>query len=103
MNKFNGITIDYKNFNIDESCEKLKNDYYNQLNIINIPSDRNKLFNEILNMSLNKNPPFIEGKSDKGFKDSILFLSIEKFAEENLYDKYVLFSKDKAFIVMKMI
>lgn len=80
---------------IDETIEDLKEKYFNELNIIEIPK-KNDLFNEILKMSLEKIPPF-EGNSDKGFKDAILFLSIVDYAKNNHFDKFVLFSKDKVF------
>lgn len=94
---FEEITIINNDLNIKKVCENLKNYYFEELNIIPIPSGGNLLFNKILDMSINKKPPFIEGSSDKGFKDAILFLSLLKFAEDNKYDKYVLFSSDNGF------
>lgn len=94
---FEEITIINNDLNIKKYCENLKNYYFKELNIIPIPSEGNLLFNKVLDMSINKKPPFIEGSSDKGFKDSILFLSLLKFAEDNKYDKYVLFSNDNGF------
>ena len=94
---FEEITIINNDLNIKKTCENLKKYYFEELNIIPIPSDGKLLFNKILDMAINKKPPFIEGSSDKGFKDSILFLSLLKFAEDNKYDKYVLFSKDNGF------
>lgn len=94
---FEGITIINNNLDIKKHCENLKKYYFEELNIIPIPSDGEILFKEILDMAVNKKPPFIEGNSDKGFKDSILFLSLLKFAKENKYDKYVLFSEDNGF------
>ena len=94
---FEEITIINNNWNIKKFCENLKGFYFEELNIIPIPSDGNLLFNKILDMSINKKPSFIEGNSDKGFKDAILFLSLLKFAEDNKYDKYVLFSNDNGF------
>lgn len=95
---FEEITIENNDLDINAFCEELKNQYFDELNIIPIPSDGNYLFNEILKMSIDKKPPFIEGNSDKGFKDSILFLSLLKFAESNRYDKYVIFSSDNGFL-----
>ena len=49
-------------------------------------------------MALDKLPPFPSGKgSDKGFKDSILLLSIFDFAKYHNYDEYVLVTNDKGF------
>lgn len=71
------------------------------MNIISISSDKVSLFETILEMSIKKKPPFIEGKSDEGFKDSILFLSLLKFAETNLYVNYILFTDDQWFTEIK--
>ncbi|WP_407421248.1 PIN domain-containing protein [Methanobrevibacter sp.] len=99
---FENIQIEgYSDFDVENYCEELKEKYFKELKIINIPSQKDKLFESILGMSLYKMPPFINGKSDKGFKDSILFLSILKFAETKIYDKYLLFSKDNGFIENK--
>ena len=95
---FEEITIINDNFDIKKYCENLKEYYFKELNVIPIPSDGNAIFKEILDMSIYKKPPFIEGSSDKGFKDAILFLSLLKFAENNIYDKYILFSNDKGFL-----
>ena len=95
---FENIQIEgFDDLDVNYYCEELKNKYFNELKIINIPAHKGELFENILDMSLNKKAPFIEGKSDKGFKDSILFLSLLKFAENHRYDKYVLFTKDKGF------
>ena len=94
---FEEIIITNDNLDIKKFCEKLKKSYFEELNIISIPDDEKALFKEILDMSVHKKPPFVEGDSDKCFKDAILFLSLLKFAEENKYDKYVLFTKDKGF------
>lgn len=76
----------------DIADKKIKN-----INIIEIPEDRSFLFQEILNMSICKNPPFKSGDSDNGFKDSIILKSIENFAKVNDFNKFVLFTKDKGF------
>jgi len=95
---FENIQIEgYGDFDVEKYCEELKEKYFKELKIINIPSQKDKLFESILGMSLDKKPPFINGKSDKGFKDSILFLSLLKFAETKIYDKYLLFTDDKGF------
>jgi len=94
---FEEIIIINNDLNIKNVCENLKKYYFDELNIIPIPDDDILLFNKVLEMSINKKPPFIGGSSDKGFKDAILFLSLLKFAEDNKYDKYVLFSEDKGF------
>lgn len=95
---FENIQIEgYGDFDVENYCEELKENYFKELKIINIPSPKDKLFESILGMSLDKKPPFINGKSDKGFKDSIIFLSLLRFAETKIYDKYLLFTDDKGF------
>lgn len=99
LDNFEDISITgFINFNYENYCDELKKKYLKDLKIIKIPSNKSLLFDYILEMSLKKKPPFIDGKSDKGFKDSILFLSLLEFAESKIYDKYVLFSNDKGFI-----
>lgn len=85
------------NLDIDQMCANLKIKYFKELNILYIPKDKESLFNQILKMSLDKIPPFEIGKSDKGFKDAILFLSLIDYAKNNNFDKMVLFSDDKIF------
>ena len=94
----NIIINGYNDIDYDSYCEELKTKYFKDLKIIKIPQDKSALFENILEMSLEKKAPFLEGKSDKGFKDSILFISLLKFAESKVYDKYVLFSNDNGFI-----
>ena len=99
LRNFEDINISgFINFNHENYCEELKKKYFKDLKIIKIPSNKSFLFDHILEMSLKKKPPFIDGKSDKGVKDSILFLSLLKFGESKIYDKYVLFSNSKGFI-----
>ena len=95
------ITITgFENVDFKEYCEKLKNEYYEDLKIIPLPSNKEKLFNDIFNRCLNKLPPF-ETNIDKGFKDTLIFLSMIDFAKHNLYSEYVFFSEDKIFKIKK--
>lgn len=85
-----------------ELQEQLINDirlYYSKIfnnNVIKISSIQ---INEMYNRSLIKKPPFIEDKnaSDKGFKDSLIWLSI---LEDNhsTYDEIIFLSSDNSFI-----
>lgn len=97
---FSEIKIDNKKININKYGNTLKEKYMEELNIIPIPENKEKLFNEIFSMALHKNPPFSNEKnaSDKGFKDAILFLSILEFSENSDFNNYVLVSNDKGFI-----
>ena len=88
----------FDEIDIAKTCESIKEFHETKLNIIKIPEDKTKLFSKILRYSIEKMPPFEEGRSDKGFKDAILFFSIIEFARHNWkYKKYVFFSKDKIF------
>lgn len=83
-------------FDISEHFNILKEKYYEELDIIEIPLSID-LLEKLIGMSLDKIPPFEKEKSDKGFKDAILFLSVIEYAKSNHFDKYVIFSKDKVF------
>lgn len=58
------------------------------------------MFKEILERAYNKIPPFNvnEGASDKGFKDSLMWLSIKKYFKENGENEVLFLSDDKGFI-----
>ncbi len=87
----------YKEFDVEAHVNRIKSSTLKQINLIKIPSDHSNLFKKILKMALQKIPPFEVEKSDKGFKDAIIFLSLVEFAKREDYTKFVLFSKDKAF------
>ncbi len=104
------ISLEFKNitdvnisghdiFDVDRHIEKLKKSTLNDINYIEIPEDWSNLFNRVLQMALYKIPPFEKGrgKSDKGFKDAIVLLSMVKFAKNCEFTKFVLFSQDQAF------
>lgn len=100
--RFLGFNIKPANLNdidIEGHCNELEEKFLKKLNIINIPDDKEKLFNSIFNMAIEKQPPFLkDDKSDKGFKDSILLCSLLDFAKTSNFDKYILVSSDKGFI-----
>ena len=83
-------------FDISEHFNILKEKYYEELDIIEIPLSID-LLEKLIGMSLDKIPPFEKEKSDKGFKDAILLISVMEYARSNHFDKYVIFSKDKVF------
>jgi len=85
-------------FKCNEHFEKLRNHKESTVNLIPIPSDRATLFNKILEMAICKTPPFLDKKSDKGFKDAVLLLSLIDFASKNKFEEYVLFTQDKGFL-----
>lgn len=91
----------FDKLNIDEFFDELEENYLNELNIIPIPQDKTKLFNDLLKMAINRYPPFIKknkNTSDKGFKDAVIFLSLLTFSEKNDFDKYILVSNDEGFL-----
>ena len=88
-----------KELDIDEYCDELFRYYHKNLKIIPIPSNKTNLFDKILEMAINKYPPFKKGKSDPGFKDAIIYKSLQDFNENNKeYDKYVLVTGDSEFL-----
>ena len=104
FNNFDEIVIDgIDKINIENYCESLKQKCIQSLNIINIPEDKSKLFDDLLIMALNRYPPFIKkdnnnkNDSDKGFKDAILFLSVLEYSETHDFDKYIIVSNDSGF------
>lgn len=85
-------------FDTKKHVEDLRRTKLDETQVIKMPEDRTVLFERILNMAIDKVPPFEETRSDKGFKDAILLLSIVDFAKQSNYSKFVLFSKDGAFV-----
>lgn len=101
MKKFEGfenLNLCEINIDIDQHCNQLKDKYIHELNIITLPEDKSKLFKELFKRALKKQAPFPEDdKSDHGFKDSILFLSLLEFAKTTSFDTYLLISDDRGF------
>ena len=67
--------------------------------VIEIPIASNNRFESIVNRAFSKLPPF-EGKdkkSDKGFKDALLWESVLEFALKHHNSKIIYYSKDNAF------
>jgi len=90
---------------IKELEEQLINDirlYYSNLFNSNVIKISNIQIDEMYNRSLIKKPPFIEDKnaSDKGFKDSLIWVSILEDNHSN-YDEVIFLSSDKSFIENK--
>lgn len=67
--------------------------------VIELPIASNNRFESIINRAFSKLPPF-EGKdkkSDKGFKDALLWESILEFSLTHRNSKIIYYSKDNAF------
>lgn len=103
-NKLKNISIaDIINLDFDEYCKLLRNKYINKLDIIiEIPEDKERLFNYIFKRALDKVPPFRK-KSDPGFKDTILFLSILYFTKRIDINRYILVTNDTGFTDKKQL
>ncbi|MDO5815846.1 MAG: hypothetical protein Q4Q18_09415, partial [Methanobrevibacter sp.] len=86
---------DLKDINFHDYCKKLKTTSENCLNIIKIPLDREKVFNEIFKRTIDKQSPF-NGDSDPGFKSTLIFLSILNFISTD--DTIVIVSDKEKFM-----
>lgn len=92
-NKLKHFIESYEELKIDtfQHCKQLKRKYSKELDTIEIPKNKDKLFDEIFRMALNKEPPFLKSNnSDSGFEESVIFLSFLEFAKTEHYDKYIL-------------
>lgn len=92
-------TINYPEY-IKTKIAEYKNEISDGLNkVIEIPIASNNRFKSIVNRAFSKLPPF-EGKgkkSDKGFKDALLWESVLEFALQHRNSKIIYYSKDNAF------
>ena len=91
--------INYPEY-IKAKIVEYKSSLSNEVNkVIELPIASNRRFDSIVNRAFSKLPPF-EGKdkkSDKGFKDALLWESILEFALKNPNSKIIYYSKDNAF------
>lgn len=91
--------INYSEY-IKTKIEEYKKEISEGLNeVIEIPIASNNRFESIVNRAFSKLPPF-EGKdkkSDKGFKDALLWESVLEFALKHRNSKIIYYSKDNAF------
>lgn len=92
-------TINYPKY-IKIKIEEYKKEISGRGNsVIEIPIASNDRFESIVNRAFSKLPPF-EGKdkkSDKGFKDALLWESVLEFALKHRNSKIIYYSKDNAF------
>lgn len=85
-------------FNYQSFLEIKKNQYLKKNDIKLLEICKEERFSKIVERALNKQAPF-EGKdkkSDKGFKDALIWESILEFAEKNT-GEYIFFTADKGF------
>lgn len=90
---FNINDIDY-----DDLLKRQISDYIKGENIEIIQICNSNWFDEIFNKSILKKPPFEgnDGKSDKGFKDVVIWQSIIEYAQHN-EGNFLFFTNDKIF------
>lgn len=91
--------INYPQY-IKEQIDSYKCEISNRINkVIELPIASKDRFESIVNRAFNKLPPF-EGKdkkSDKGFKDALLWESILAFALNHPNSRIIYYSKDNVF------
>lgn len=88
---------------IDEIQKKLTQQAYESLfgnNIIKY-SKSEEIFSIILERAFKKIPPFVTDKSDKGFKDTLMWLSIIDYFMANGEQNIILLTSDNGFIKSK--
>lgn len=88
---------------IDEIQKKLTQQTYERLfgtNIIKY-SKSEEIFSIILERAFKKIPPFVTDKSDKGFKDTLMWLSIIDYFRTNGEENIILLTSDNGFIKSK--
>ena len=85
------ISIDER-FDTENQIIKIKEIAFDEINVIKLPENREQLFSTILEMAVHKIPPFQKGKSDQGFKDALLLLSLINFAKNQEFTLYIIFT-----------
>ena len=99
-------TKDFATITIDKEYEEVENTYKTGMqkkyvehfdkNIIPYSQDA-EMFSKILRRAFMKIPPFITSGTDKGFKDSLMWLSMLDFFKTNGEDEIVFVSNDNGF------
>lgn len=100
-------TKDFASITINKSYKTMEAEYHKGIqkkyedlfgeHIISFSIDK-EMFQRVLDRSYMKVPPFIvQGESDKGFKDSLMWLSILDFFKDKGEDAVVFVSNDKVF------
>lgn len=85
----------------EKSSKKIQEffDFYFKENIIKMYS-KEEMFDELMERVRFKKAPFVdqENSSDKGFKDTLIWMSFLNFANESNHDEYTIVTSDKAFL-----
>ncbi len=97
---------DFASIKVTKSYEEIEKLYhegmqkkYDELfgdHVIPLSTDA-AMFQRVLDRSYMKTPPFIQGETDKGFKDSLMWLSILDYFKSNGEDEVVFVSDDRGF------
>ncbi len=84
--------------NSDKKVEKYYKSYFKK-NIISIYS-KERMYDDLMARSKKKISPFIDvkGSSDKGFKDTLIWMTTLNFAVTSEYMEFILVTSDKGFI-----
>lgn len=97
--EINSRTLDYRRF-IENKVSEYKTENLSKFNkVIDLPLPTRNRFDSIVERVFDKRPPF-EGKdtrSDKGFKDALLWESILEFSENIENINVILYTKDNIF------
>lgn len=97
--EINSKTLDYRRF-IENKVSEYKSENLLKFNkVIDLPLPTRNRFDSIVERAFDKRPPF-EGKdtkSDKGFKDALLWESILEFSENVEHISIILYTKDNIF------
>lgn len=91
--------INYPKY-IETKIVEYKENLSSSINLVEeLPIASNNRFDSIINRAFKKLPPFEgkEKKSDKGFKDALLWESVLEFALKHKNSKIIYYSKDNAF------
>lgn len=98
------VTLDLKDINYEEYLSKQKNFFIEklenyQVKVETLGHPSNDRFHNLIHRAYTKKAPFegVDKKSDKGFKDALLWEAILEFAEQNNEDEFILYSCDKKF------
>lgn len=91
--------LEYRRF-IENKVSEYRNKNLSKFNkVIDLPLPTRNRFESIISRAFDKRPPFegVDKKSDKGFKDALLWESILEFSENIENINIILYSKDNMF------
>lgn len=92
-NVISSIDIDKILTESDRRCDNYFNKIFKNSIIDDLASK--DLLSTLLERDKKKIPPFVEGDSDKGWKDTIIWMAIIQHALENQYDQFYFITEDQ--------